>query len=428
MASAMAVGGEWAVPGDKAAFDRAIVDSANYAQEARYHAIMTTLRRDAPLYRCEPAGFRPFRVVSRHADIRRVELDHRTFVNYPRMNLQPLEMEERVMAATGGRRYTARHLVVMDHPDHHHYRSLTQRWFTAKQLRPLEDRIRELAREAVDDMAARDGACDFVHDVALWFPLRVILMTLGLGREDEKFLMKITQEIFGPDDPDSRRSADPNARFETIAEFSRWCDALTAARRDAPGDDVATVIANAAAPDGGPIASVDAMAYYLIIATAGHDTTSSSASAGLLELIRHPAELRKLRADPALLPNAVDEIVRWSSPVKHFFRTAASDTEVAGEPVAAGEHLMMAYPSANRDEAVFDDPFAFRVDRRNAREHLAFGYGPHLCLGQHLAKLELRILFEELLARFDRFELAGEPAWTQSSFVSGMKRLPIRYA
>ncbi|MEH3099962.1 cytochrome P450 [Sphingomonas adhaesiva] len=408
--------------------DAAIVDPTTYADEERYHALMTQLRRDDPLHLCTPPGFRPFRVVTRHADIRRVELDSRTFINYPRMNLQPLEMEERVMAATGGRRYTARHLVVMDAPEHQHYRGLTQRWFLGKQLRPLEDRIRDLAREAIDDMAARGGSCDFVEDVALWFPLRVILMTLGLGRDDERFLMKITQEIFGPDDPDNRRSTSPDARFETIAEFSRWCDALTAARRAAPTDDVASVIANARDPDGQPIAAIDAMSYYLIIATAGHDTTSSSASAGLLELIRHPDELRKLRADPALIPNAIDEIIRWASPVKHFFRTAAADTEVAGVAIAEGEHLMMAYPSANRDDAVFEDPFAFRVDRRNAREHVAFGYGPHVCLGQHLAKMELRILFEELLARFDRFELAGEPAWTQSSFVSGLKRLPIRFS
>ena len=137
--------------------------------------------------------------------------------------------------------------------------------------------------------------------------------------------------------------------------------------------------------------------------------------------------LEKLRADPALLGNAVDEFIRWSSPVKHFFRTAACDAEVAGVAIKAGDGLVMAYPSANRDETVFDDPFAFRVDRPNAREHLAFGYGPHLCLGQHLAKLEIRTLFEELLARFTDFELAGEPAWTRSSFVSGMKRMPIRY-
>jgi cytochrome P450 len=239
--------------------------------------------------------------------------------------------------------------------------------------------------------------------------------------------MKITQEIFGPQDPDTQRSADPTAIFETVQDFSRWCDAITADRKANPTDDVATIIANATLPDGSPMGNMEAMSYYLIICTAGHDTTSSTSAAGLLELIRNPAEMAKLRANPELLPNAVDEFIRWASPVKHFFRTAAADTEVAGVPIKAGEAMLMAYPSANRDEAVFDDPFAFRVDRANARQHLAFGYGPHLCLGQHLAKMEIRILFEELLARFDDFELAGEPAWTRSSFVSGMKRLPIKY-
>ena len=168
------------------------------------------------------------------------------------------------------------------------------------------------------------------------------------------------------------------------------------------------------------------MSYYLIVATAGHDTTSSSSAAGLLQLIRHPDQLAKLRGAPELMPKAVDEFIRWSTPVKHFFRTATVDVELHGHAIRAGDNLMMCYPSANRDEAVFDDPFAFRVDRAPGR-HLAFGYGPHLCLGQHLAKMEIRILFEELLARIDKIELAGEPRFTASTFVSGLKRLPIRY-
>ncbi|MGJ3627568.1 cytochrome P450 [Sphingomonas sp. MMS24-JH45] len=355
-------------------------------------------------------------------------LDSRTFVNYPRMNLQPLAMEERVIAATGGNRYTARHLVVMDHPDHHHYRALTQRWFTAKQLRPLEDRIRDLARETIDDMTATGGSCDFVHDVALWFPLRVILMTLGLGREDEKFLMKITQEIFGPDDPDVRRFAPIPTRASRRSRNSA-AGAMRSPRRGARRPGTTSPASSPTRPGRTARRSRRTTRWPITSSSPPPATTptSSSASAGLLELIRNPAELAKLRADPSLTANAVDRIIRWSSPVKHFFRTAATDAEVAGEPIAAGEHLMMAYPSANRDKTVFDDPFAFRVDRPNAREHIAFGYGPHLCLGMHLAKLELRILFEELLARFDRFELAGPPAWTQSSFVSGLKRLPIRF-
>lgn len=430
MATALAP--EPLVPTDKAAFDRAIVDPDSYANEERYHAIFSHLREHAPVYWCEPEGFRPFWTVSRHADICRVELDTATFLNDPRLTIASIEDEERVRLMTGGNDKLTRNLVSMDNPDHRHYRAMTQAWFSAKNMRRLEQEIRDLARESCDAMEARIGAdgwgeCDFVHDVAVWFPLRVIMMTLGAPREDERFLMKITQEVFGPQDPDTQRSEDVGGLFATLAEFTGWCDRITADRRANPTEDVASIIANGTLPDGTPMPNMEAMSYYLIIATAGHDTTSSSSSAGLLELIRNPGELAKLRADPSLLPNAVDEFIRWSSPVKHFFRTAAVDAEVAGVQIKAGDGLVMAYPSANRDASVFDDPFAFRVDRANARAHLAFGYGPHLCLGQHLAKMEIRILFEELLARFDGFELAGQPAWTRSSFVSGMKRMPIRY-
>ena len=414
-------------PADKAAFDAAIVDPDSYAHEERYHAIFKYLREEAPVYWCEPEGYRPFWTVARHADIKRVELDTDTFLNDPRLTLTTIADEERVKAITGGDGKLTRNLVSMDNPDHRHFRAMTQGYFSAKHMRQLEEDIRLLAKESVEQMVSLGGECDFATEVAIWFPLRVIMLTLGVPREDEKFLMKITQEVFGAQDFDHMRPEEMGGLFATIAEFNAWCDRITADRKANPRDDVSTIIANATLTDGSPMGNMEAMSYYLIIAAAGHDTTSSSSSAGLLELIRNPGELQKLRDNPDLLPNAVDEMIRWSSPVKHFFRTAAADAEVGGMQVKAGDGLVMAYPSANRVAAVFEDPFAFRVDRENVRQHLAFGYGPHLCLGQHLAKMEMRILFEELLARFDYFELAGEPAWTRASFVSGLKRLPIRY-
>jgi hypothetical protein len=413
-------------PDNKAAFDAAIVDPDSYAHEERYHAIFNYLREEAPVYWCEPEGYRPFWTVARHADIRRVELDTDTFINDPRLTLATIADEERIMAMTGGNKLT-RNLVSMDNPDHKHFRAMTQGYFSPKHMKQLEEDIRSLARESVEHMAALGSECDFASEVAIWFPLRVIMLTLGAPREDEAFLMKITQEVFGAQDFDHMRPEEMGGLFATITEFNAWCDRITADRKANPREDVSTIIANATLTDGSPMGNMEAMSYYLIIAAAGHDTTSSSSSAGLLELIRNPDEMRKLRDDPSLLPNAVEEMIRWASPVKHFFRTAAKDAEVGGVPIKAGDGLVMAYPSANRDSAVFDDPFAFRIDRANVRQHLAFGYGPHLCLGQHLAKLEMRILFEELLARFDDFALAGDPEWTRASFVSGMKHLPIRY-
>jgi len=186
------------------------------------------------------------------------------------------------------------------------------------------------------------------------------------------------------------------------------------------------VIANATI-DGQQISAFDAVSYYVIIATAGHDTTSSSTGGAMWALAERPGELAKVKADPTLIPGLVDESIRWTTPVRHFMRSAAVDTTVAGQSVKQGEWFMLCYPSGNRDETVFDDPLEFRVDRTPNR-HLAFGYGAHVCLGQHLAKMEMRILWEELLPRLKSVELAGEAKLSEANFVNGPKKLPIRYA
>ena len=212
---------------------------------------------------------------------------------------------------------------------------------------------------------------------------------------------------------------------EALMEFFAYFRTLTADRRANPREDVASTIANAKV-DGQPISDIDALSYYLIVATAGHDTTSSSTAGAMWALAERPAVLAKLKADPALIPGLVDESVRWTTPVRHFMRSAAADTTLGGQAIAKGDWLMLCYPSGNRDEAVFEDPNEFRVDRSPNR-HLAFGYGAHLCLGQHLAKMEMRILWEELLPRLKSVELAGEAKLSEANFVNGPKTLPIRY-
>jgi len=179
--------------------------------------------------------------------------------------------------------------------------------------------------------------------------------------------------------------------------------------------------------NGAPISDLDATGYYVTIITAGHDTTSSTTAGGLLALLQHPNELTKLRSGSVPLEKAVNEFLRWTTPIKHFFRTATEDSVVRGKEICAGENLMLCYPSANRDEEVFEDPFAFRVDR-DPNPQLAFGYGPHVCLGQHLARLEIRIFYEELLARLGAISLVGDPALTETNFIQGLKRLPIQCA
>ncbi|MEN3975542.1 cytochrome P450 [Emcibacter sp. SYSU 3D8] len=402
----------------------AIADPSIWADERGLLALLDDMRRNAPVAWVEPPGFRPFWAISRHADIMELERQSDRFLNGPRAVLQSIDQEEAVRAFTGGSDQLLRTLIHMDNPDHRIFRAMTQEWFQPRSLGKLQQRITELAKRTVDRMA-QSKYCDFVADVAVWYPLQVIMMILGAPESDEPLLLKLTQELFGPQDPDMQRQEADAPDMGTVQQFFAYFSAMTDARRANPRDDVATVIANATI-DGRPIGHLEAMSYYIIIATAGHDTTSSATSGGLLALMRNPWQLARLRDDPALIPSAVDEMFRWTTPVKHFMRTATEDYTLRGQNIRKGDALMLLYHAANRDEEVFEAPNEFRVDRSPNR-HIAFGYGPHLCLGQYLAKMEMRALFTELVPRLEHVELDGYPAWVQSSFVSGLKRLPIRY-
>lgn len=405
--------------------DDAIVAPATYADPDAYDRLFARLRDEDPVHWSEPSDYRPFWSVTRFADIQDVERNAAQFLNAPRMMLRPVSVEEQVRKLTGGSALMLRDIVHMDGRDHMAHRKLTQAWFMPARLKTLEEDLRALARQFVGQMVERGGTCEFVDDVAVWYPLRVIMRILGVPAEDEARMLVLTRDIFGPDDPDIRKGPKPDLAA-TIKGFFDYFAELTEARRRDPSDDIATLLATAAI-DGQPIGTLELMSYYIIIATAGHDTTSSTIAGGLLALLQNPPEMARLRADPAILAaGGVDEMVRWVTPVKHFFRTAVEDYELRGKTIRAGEHLMMCYPSANRDAEAFPDPFRFDLSRPPNR-HLGFGYGPHLCLGQHLAKMEIRIFFEELLARVDAIELAGDPAWVASNFVSGLKRLPIAY-
>ena len=410
----------------------AVVDPKAHADTPRLNAAFAWLRANEPLAHAVLPGFDPFTIVSKHADILEVSKDNTLFPygDFP-STFAPEQAVRRGREAKAAGRPMLYTLVQMDEPDHMKYRVLTQAWFLPQNIRKLEGRIRELAREAVDRMAA-GGECDFVEEVALHFPLRVIMEILGVPREDEPRMLKLTQELFGATDPDlSRAKGDetPEARMmamqATMMDFFNYFRLLTQDRRANPRDDLSSTIANATV-DGQPISDLDAVSYYLIVATAGHDTTSSSTAGAMWALAERPDELAKLRADPSLIGGLVDESIRWTTPVRHFMRMAAADTTLRGQAIAKGEWLMLCYPSGNRDEEVFESPFDFRVDR-GPNKQLAFGYGAHVCLGQHLAKLEMRILWEELLPRLKSVELAGQPKLSEANFVNGPKALPIRY-
>ena len=302
-----------------------------------------------------------------------------------------------------------------------------------KNLRALEDRIREIARETVDHMLSLGGECDFATDVALHYPLRVVMNILGVPREDEPRMLMLTQQLFGSTDPELNRAraeiTDPMAALQmlqfVVADFETYFKNLTEDRRKNPQEDVATVLANATV-NGAPIPDRELNGYYIIVATAGHDTTSGSTAGAMMELARNPALFDRYRAAETDKAGLIEEAIRWTTPVQHFMRSATEDTELAGQKIKAGEWLMLCYISGNRDEDVFADPMTFNPDRA-PNNQIAFGFGGHVCLGQHLARMEMRILMEELLPRLKSVELAGEPARAESIFVGGLKRLPIRF-
>ena len=411
-----------------------IIDPKAYADGRRADDAFTFLRREMPLAVAQPEGFDPFWVVSKYNDILEVERQNELFSNGHRATtLVSIDIDAKVRKIMGGSPHLVKSLVQMDNPEHGGYRRLTQPYFLPQNLKKLEARTREIARAAVDRMAGMGSKCDFARDVAFLYPLHVIMEVLGVPEVDEPLMMKLTQELFGSNDPDLNRASgqlqDPEtalASLQTvIGDFITYFNAITESRRKEPKEDVASVIANGKV-NGQPLGAFEAMSYYIIVATAGHDTTSSTTAHALWALAENPDQFRKLKENPALIPGLVEEAIRWATPVKHFMRTAMADTELRGTKIAKNDWLMLSYPSGNRDEEIFADPFRFDVER-SPNKQLAFGYGAHVCLGQHLARLEMRLFWEELLPRLESVELDGEPRLSEANFVSGPKRVPIRF-
>ena len=411
-----------------------IVDPTAYADGDRIDQAFIQLRREAPLALAHPEGFDPLWAVTRHADIQAVERQNDLFHNGDRSaTLTTIEGDRLVRQMTGGSPHLVKSLVQMDNPDHAAYRRLTQGAFLPQNLRGLDGRIREIAREFIDHMASFGGQCDFARDVAFLYPLRVIMELMGVPQSDEPFMLRLTQELFGSADKDLNRSHETVGSAEkfatdlqqTVADLEGYFGKVTADRRANPREDLCSLIANGQI-DGHPLGYIETMGYYIIAATAGHDTTSNTTAGGLWALAENPEQFAKLKADAALIPGHVEESIRWVTPVKHFMRTATADTELAGQKITRGDWLMLCYPSGNRDEAVFSDPFTYNIERTPNR-HVAFGYGAHVCLGQHLGRMEMRILWEELLPRLKTIELNGTPERWAGSFVCGPKTVPIRY-
>ncbi len=393
-----------------------------YADDRRWHEAAALLRRESPVHRIAENDFcYPFYAITKHADVLEIETRNDIFLNAPRPVLGEKAADDRRLAEGD----MLRTLIHMDEPDHRAYRAITAQWFQPSSLRKLESRMAELAKRYVDRMVDLGGTCDFMRDVAVHYPLYVILSILGLPESDHPRMLKLTQELFGAADDEMQRGSAMEDIMAVVADYFRYFGELTAARRTEPTDDLASVIANATL-DGRPLGDMETISYYVIIATAGHDTTSATIGGGLHALLERPDQLDRLRADLSLLPSAVDEMIRWVSPVKHFMRTATEDYTLRGTTIRAGESVLLSYAAANRDEEVFGDSMRFDVSRAPNRQ-LAFGFGVHYCLGAMLARMEVKALFNELIPRLRSIELSGEPTYMSTLFVGGPKRIPIRY-
>ncbi|ORB72399.1 cytochrome P450 [Mycobacterium scrofulaceum] len=404
---------------------RVLADPSAYADEKRLHDALTYLRAHAPVSWVEVEGYKPFWAVTKHADVMDIERQNDLFTNSPRPLLMVSEGED-VLHAQMEAGIGLRTLIHMDDPHHREMRKIGADWFRPKVMRDLKSRVDELAKIYVDKMVEKGPECDFVQEVAVNYPLYVILSLLGLPESDFPRMLKLTQEMFGGDDTEFRRGATTEDMLAVLLDFFNYFAALTASRREHPTEDLASAIANATI-DGEPLSDMDTASYYVIVASAGHDTTSAGIAGGMLALLENPGELARLQDDVGLMGTAVEEMIRWVVPVKEFMRTAQADTEVRGVPIAKGESVLLSYVSANRDEDVFTDPFRFDVGR-DPNKHLSFGYGVHFCLGAALARMEINSFFSELVPRIKSIEPAGAPELMATTFVGGLKHLPIRYS
>ena len=411
----------------------ALVAPETYKDLDHIHAIFTELRNSTPVARAAPAGHEPFWFISKFADVQAIESDTDLFHAGDKATVLVDEETNQLTIDEIGSPHRFLTLVQMDGEKHKAYRGLTASWFGPRSLRNLEPRIRGLMQETLKTIEQKEGTCDFARDIALRYPLRVIMDVLGVDRAVEEMMLRFTQEVFGSSDPEAngtgRAYANATEQQKAISEISmeayQYFTSLTQSRRTEPKDDLASVFANGMI-DGEPIGEIETFGYYAITATAGHDTTSNSTSAGMIALCENPALLIQLQNDPSLIPNFVEESIRWESPVKHFMRSPTRDTQLRGINIKKDDWMMINFASANRDEEVYENPFVFDIMRKPNR-HLALGYGAHVCLGQHLARLEMRIFWEELLPRLKSVSLAGKVKRVGASFVSGPHSVPIEF-
>jgi cholest-4-en-3-one 26-monooxygenase len=380
------------------------------------HESFDLLRRDAPAFwQIEPDG-EGFWNFTRYADVTAINRDWETFSS-ARGGPLLMKADEEQLAMT------AQMMLYMDPPLHTRYRLLVNKGFTPRMVGQLEDRIRIIANQILDGVCEK-GECDFVVDVAAELPLHVIAELMGVPDEERGLLFDWSNRMVGREDPEY--GVTEEIAFEASTQLFAYADQLAAKKRLDPGQDIMSVLVHAMI-DGDMLSVIELDMFFMLLSVAGNETTRNLISHGMNFLIEHPDQRARLLADPALLPTAIEEMLRCASPVMHFRRTAQHDTVLAGQEIKEGDRVVMWYIAANRDETVFSDPHAFDVGRV-ANEHLAFGAGgPHFCLGANLARMEIRVMFEELLRRAPDMELNGPVQRLRSNFINGIKHMPVTF-
>jgi cholest-4-en-3-one 26-monooxygenase len=380
------------------------------------HELFASLRGRDPYWQDEPGG-PGFWNFTRYDDVVRINKDNQTFSSHRGTALMtempPDQLEQQRMM-----------MLNMDPPMHTRYRLLVNKGFTPRMVGQLEDNIRERTR-AIIETTRGGGEFDFVNDIAAELPLQVIADLMGVPQADRHRVFDWSNRMIGSEDPEYR--AAPEEAQLAAMELFAYCHALTEAKKADPHEDLMSILTRVEV-DGERLNEIEIDLFFMLLAVAGNETTRNLISHGMLALLEHPDVYRQLVADPSLLTGAVEEMLRYGTPVMQFRRTATVDTDVNGFPVKSGEKVVIWYISANRDEAIFSEPSRFDV-RRNPNPHVAFGGGgPHFCLGANLARLEIRVMFEEVLRLLPDLEQTAPAARLRSNFINGIKHLPVRVA
>ena len=397
-----------------------LVDPVRYARGGYPHDVWTRLRAEAPIARIEAPGYKPFWAITRYADIMEISRQPTRFSSEYGITLARAEQPVVKMPDM---------VVMLDPPKHVPMRRVVSGKFTPKAVRARQPDVERMGTEILDGAVtgAGGGECDFVEAIAAPLPLAVIAWMLGLPRDDWALLFRLSNEVIGNNDPEYRQPGESPGRAIRRArgELHAYFTQLIETRRGDPTDDLVSELIRGRI-DGAPLTEEQLVGYCELLVEAGNETTRNAISGGLVAFCENPGEWKKLCEHPELLPDAVEEILRWVTPISHFTRTATEDCEVGGVKIAAGEQVALYFASANRDEAVFEDPFAFRIERK-PNQHLAFGFGEHVCMGAHLARVELETIFRHLLERLEWFELSGPVVRLESAVNGSIKHLPLRY-